>query len=397
MIVFLASCDKEAFEENSSVPAAGAPTLTVTILSNTDSTLTVSYNMSVAGRVTLAVIPTAVDTPAIADLEARAFEGATYIEYFIHDTGNAHDTITYSGLLPNTSYRLFGIGHNTDGVVSTLVITDAVVTQDFANPVISSFSPAKGDEDISITEDIVLTFHEPVTYVSTKSIRLFSDYAAYDELIPAENISVVGNVVTISHSDWPYDDYINLEMEEGTFVDENGNPSAAYLYYPASPNYWFSTAPEIYFDKITGHYYVTSENEIGFGYGESGGYWVDIEQTDYYEISIYNLSFNGATLVLTLDPSDHSIVVAEQSTGVVHPSSGEDIMASDTDPFGVGESTGIVPGSYDEETGKLIFYTYYYISLGQFGFFTYELDMAIPPKGVVTGPKDSNFTFKQYN
>mgnify|MGYP001317559231 CR=1 FL=1 len=396
MVAFIASCEKEAFEDYSSTPAAAAPTLTVTIDSNTDSAMTVSYNMNVAGRVTLAVVPTSVDTPSIGDLESRVVAGASYIDYFKHDAGDAQGTKTYTGLMPYTQYRVFAIGQNRDGVPSEMVITGSIRTQDFAIPVISSFSPAKGAEDIAIDADLTLTFSEPVTYVSGKNIRLSSDGGTYDETILAASLVISGNVVTIEHGDWPYGDYINLEIEEGAFIDASGNACAAINLYPTTPNYWFETMPEIYFENITGHYYVASENEIGFGNGERGGYWVDIEQVGDYEIAIYDLRFSGATLVLTLDPSTKSIVVADQWTGIVHGGTGQDIMASDTDAFGVGASTGIVPGSYDDATGELIFFTHYYIAAGYFGFYTYELQKAIPPKGMANGPKDNDFSIYQY-
>jgi hypothetical protein len=390
LVAFLASCDKEAFEEYSSVPADAAPALTVTIDSFTDSTITVSYSMTGAGRVTLAVMPTSIGAPTVSSLEKRSIkeDDYNYLEYFKHEEGSASGTMTYDGLKPNTSYTVYGIGHNLDGVASEMITSNTIKTLDFANPIIAGLSPGKGSSDVAIDKDIVITFSENVTYVAGKVITVFSDFGPLNEVITADNILVEGNKVTINCPDFPFEDYINLTMEAGTFIDEQGNECGAINAYPTAPNYWFETRPEIYFDNITGHYYVISENEIGFGDGESGGYWLDIERTGEYELTIYNLTFTGAELVLTLNPDDKSIVVANQSIGIT--AYGEDVMARDTDPYGVGEGSGIVPGSYDEETGELIFFANYYISLGNFGFYTYQLKPAIPStKTMILGPQDN--------
>ena len=238
-IAFIASCEKEAFEEYSSVPVADAPGLTLTIDSNTDSAITVSYNMNMAGRVTLAVLPASVDTPAIADMQGRPT--ADYY-YYKHDEGDAQATITYEGLEPYTEYRVYGVGQNLDGVFSEIIMTEAVRTEDFANPVITAFSPAKGELVFADSLDVVLTFSEPVTYVSGKEIRLFADYGTFDEVIIEDNIIVDGKTVTLKHGKYTYEDYINLTMEEGAFVDASGNQSSAVLDYPATPNYYFETS-----------------------------------------------------------------------------------------------------------------------------------------------------------
>ncbi|HAN19308.1 MAG: hypothetical protein A2X13_01405 [Bacteroidetes bacterium GWC2_33_15] len=301
-------------------------------------------------------------------------------------------SVTISNLAQYTQYEVFALQTNAQGVPSAINTTTATTIDNWA-PTITSFSPAKGSENVSITADFVITFSEPVTYVSGKTIRLFSDFASYDETIAEENIIVEGNVVTIIHSEWPYEDYINLEMDEGAFVDGTDHPSAAIVYYPATPNYWIYTQSHVDFTNLVGHFYVASENEIGFGNGERGGYWVDIERTGEYEITIYNLRFSGAELILTLNPDGNTIVVADQWTGLVHTSTGQNIMASDTDPYDIG--VDYVPGSFDPATGELIFYTHYYIAAGFFGFYTYDLKLAEIPAGIETGPTNIDFTYNQ--
>ena len=105
---------------------------------------------------------------------------------------------------------------------------------------------------IPVDVDVVLTFNEPVTYNATKVINLFSDGGTYDEIISEENVVVDGNVVTISHTeDFAYNDYINLIMDEGAFVDAAGNLSAEYVVWSGVPNYYFHTATQIDFTNLT--------------------------------------------------------------------------------------------------------------------------------------------------
>lgn len=283
-----------------------------------------------------------------------------------------------------TSYDVFAVMTNDNGLSAQVSARITITTTDNQDPSIESFVPAVGGL-AEIDEDIVITFNENVTYVSGKTLTLTSDFGGFNEVVASADILVVGNVVTISHSDWPYSDYINLEMEAGAFIDASGNESEEIFLWPTTPNYWFETKAEIDFTNLVGGFYVSSENEIGFGSGERGGYFVNIEQEDATTLVVYSLRFNGAELYLTLNPVDNSITVADQPV-VYHEGYGEDIYGYDTDPFGIGAGSGYVPGSYDEVTGNLSFYVYYYISLGQFGFYTCDLVKAEIPDKQAFGP-----------
>lgn len=263
-VVFMASCNQEAFDEYTSVPAAGAPTLTVTIDSNTDSALVISYNMSVAGRVTLAVLTASADTPTLNDMQLRSVAGAKYIHYFNHDDGNAQGTITVEGLMPYTSYIIYGLGQNTDGVMSEVISTEVVRTSDFANPEIEDFSPAKATTGVSAEILPGITFNEPVSFVAGKSILLTGLFSGYSYTVLAEDIVTSGNKVSFEHTIFPFNDYIFINIEEGAFVDASGNISPeVYTVNGVKLDWYFKTGPnpatvlENIFENFLGTYTCT--------------------------------------------------------------------------------------------------------------------------------------------
>ncbi|MFP4023163.1 MAG: Ig-like domain-containing protein [Thiohalospira sp.] len=220
-LAFLASCENEAFEEYSSVPVADAPGLTLTIDSNTDSAITVSYNMDMAGRVTLAVLPASVDTPSLVDMKARDTDD---YYYYKHDEGEALGTITYEGLEPYTEYIVYGVGQNLDGVFSEIINTEAVRTEDFVNPELVSYTPVGQDPPVASDQPIVLTFSENVEYDNTKEVVFSAYFSGIDEVIPEDSISISGNEVTINWGILPYNDYCFISYEEGAFTDYSDNP-----------------------------------------------------------------------------------------------------------------------------------------------------------------------------
>jgi len=229
-VAFIASCDKEAFEEYSSVSVADAPGLTLTIDSNTDSAITVSYNMNMAGRVTLAVLPASVDTPAIADMQGRPT--ADYY-YYKHDEGDAQGTITYEGLEPYTQYRVYGVGQNLDGVFSAIVSTEASRTDDFDAPTLdieAGVSPAVSASPATSNDfEIMLSFNEPVVLASSVDMELgyYDPIADAIDWMPVvkDSISVSGNTVTIPQMKAELIDgeKVYLSIAEGSILDRNGN------------------------------------------------------------------------------------------------------------------------------------------------------------------------------
>ena len=385
MAIGFSSCEDEdnyATDYNTGTP----PTATVTLLAGsiTDNGGTIVVSSNQDGKVWYAAVPSAIDT--------ITFEGYQFVldEIDYYDAGNidvesgVNDTVNLS-LFEGNGYSVYVVATNEAGQSGTVSSALSITVTDESVPYISSFTPAKGVL-VPIDKEIVLTFNEPVTYDPTKTIELFSDGGTYNEVINEANITVNGNVVTITHEDWPREDYINLVMGKGAFTDASGNLSDEIVAYPGTPNYWIETESLIDWANLEGTFRVTSENEIGFEDGESGGYLVTAEHTGDTEFTIYDLWGAGSTIVLEFDPSDNSITIPLQEIGLTHTSSGQAIRAYDTDPFGVAGDSGYVPGTYDPKTGTLKFFAWIHVDLGSFGFYTYDLQLIpIPAKGEVNG------------
>lgn len=331
MVAFLASCDKEAFEEYSSVPADAAPALTVTIDSFTDSTITVSYSMTGAGRVTLAVMPASVDAPDIASLEKRSIDDALYLEYFKHDDGSASGTVTYDGLDPFVSYIVYGIGHNLDGVASDLIASNTIKTLDFANPVLEGYKPAGSTTTRALSnQPIVLTFSEPVLYDETKPLHFFGYFYGLDVEIPADSISISGNVVTIKYGILPFNDYCFLEYAEGAFTDLSYNPCeevvsgviGGYL-----EGIWFRvetnpvTQIGVIFENFLGEYTCTdylNDDSTTVDWGPYGVTVTENTVTDEpYDVLISGYwGYSKGTFVVTFN-ANFTITATYQNTGLI--------------------------------------------------------------------------------
>ncbi|MDY6801758.1 MAG: Ig-like domain-containing protein [Bacteroidota bacterium] len=316
-IAFIASCEQEAFEEYSSVPVADAPGLTLTIDSNTDSAITVSYNMNMAGRVTLAILPASVDTPTVADMQGRPT--ADYY-YYKHDDGDAQATITYEGLEPYTEYRVYGVGQNLDGVFSDIIMTESVRTQDFVNPVIVAYSPEKAATGVSNTVLPTIEFSEPVTYVDGKLIELTGLFSGYIETIVADSIVYDGNKVSFKHSEFPFNDFIFINIDEGAFEDASGNISPeVYTVNGVQLDWYFRTEPDpdtqlsVIFENFLGDYECTDYSNADSTTVDWGPYSVTVsEDTDVeYGVIIDNFWAWGITAKFQFH-EDGTITCSEQ-------------------------------------------------------------------------------------
>ena len=93
---------------------------------------------------------------------------------------------------------------------------------------------------------------------------------------------------------------------------------------------------------------------------------------------------DGDVFLATLDPATKGITILNQVIGQ-HADYG-DVFAQSEDPYDVWAASGYKPGSYNEETGALSFFTQVYVGVGSFGFFTYDLAKATPPSGQAYGP-----------
>ena len=257
-----------------------------------------------------------------------------------------NDTFTINELEMETTFNIYTFAVSEAGVASAYSAAVSIKTFDETIPYVSGFNPAKG-AIVSIDQNIVLTFNESVTYDTTKAIVLFSDYASYNEVVSKANILIEDNVVTILHTDWPYEDYINLTMEEGAFVDDYDNVSAAIVGYPGSPNYWFETGlPPA--SEFVGNW-TCSETSL---YGGTASYAVTItageEANQLVITSLWGVFGAVIPTVIVLDQETGNVTCPVQYTGYTY--GGDLIFASYSNAWSLED--GVYGGYY---TGYIYF------------------------------------------
>jgi len=266
--LLVTSCEQEAMEDFNSVPAADVSDPSVSVDDYTDSTLTAAYDLGMPGRVTLALFETPVDTPSVAAMESRTVE-ALAVHYLKHGNENASGTATFEGLIPGREYVVYGIGHNTDGVVSNLVSTDPVSLEDTLAPVIEAYNPAHAtggsgalySDGVPADRNIVLEFNEPIVYNDDASnITLGYYFAGGSYNVPTDSVSVEGNKLIIKHEEFPYYDFIDVLIDAGAIEDQYGNAFEGLV----MDDYWFGVGPN-------------PEHVLGNIFGEFSGEYEVIE------------------------------------------------------------------------------------------------------------------------
>ncbi|MDX9695022.1 MAG: Ig-like domain-containing protein [Bacteroidales bacterium] len=235
LVAFLASCDKEAFEEYSSVPADAANTATVSVNSIEDSTATVEYSLSTVGRIFIAVVPGTDETatPDAQDILKLSVADAVFAEQIImNDAAVLTGSVNVPDLVQNTSYKVFALPVNADGVLGTIVTTDAFSTSDTYIPTLdldAGISPAISSSAAqAIDFAITLTFDEPVVLATGFDIQLGYRNAVTQVIswvaVHADSIEVSGNEVTIKQmQELINGQYVFLTIAQGAITDRSGN------------------------------------------------------------------------------------------------------------------------------------------------------------------------------
>ncbi|MFB6318549.1 hypothetical protein ACE1EF_08190 [Saccharicrinis sp. FJH54] len=210
----------ENWEQYDSISVTPAPSLSLNLVSVMDSSVSVTMQSSAAGYLTfLITADTAMTTPDGTDLLVGNSSGLEEINVKVA----ASQTVEYtfmSGLEQNTPYLVYAVSSNADGVVSDVKRLE-VLTDDNYKPVLVSVSPSRSStasQENSFSVD--LTFSEPVQLVDASK---FSFTYYYDDTVVTvmpEDISVDGDVVTVSQSRTPYDgEYVFLSWEAGAVSD----------------------------------------------------------------------------------------------------------------------------------------------------------------------------------
>ncbi|MCY1722196.1 hypothetical protein OU798_17715 [Prolixibacteraceae bacterium Z1-6] len=223
--LLIASC--EDWDKYESADLASAPEITLDLLSVKDSSVTVSAKTNVAGYVSMLITDDTTLTVEDIDAEQLLTGNESGLEKLLFNVGGAAN-VEYefsSGLSQNKWYQVFVVASNEDGVFSA-VEGKRVRTDDSHPPVLLSTSPSKSSEAAQENMFAVeLTFSEPVQL--TDAAKFSFSYYYDDEAIPAENVTVNDNVVTVSQVKEPYNgEWVFLSWEEGAVTDfQAGTPN----------------------------------------------------------------------------------------------------------------------------------------------------------------------------
>lgn len=186
-------CEQEWQKQHDPAVLKAPATVELAVSSIEDSTAVVTYTQSVVGQLYVVVVPgddeaVAPDANSVLRLTAS---GAVFTkQIFINEDAEKSGSISVSGLVQNTSYKVFALPVNTDGVLGEVTTTAAFATSDDYDPVLVSTSPAKsGTADKAADFDVTVTFDEPVVINNEAGI-----YFRYLNIVTMEFTDVAAEV-----------------------------------------------------------------------------------------------------------------------------------------------------------------------------------------------------------
>lgn len=374
MAVIQMGCEQDWQKDLEPSVLAGANTATVSVSAVKDSTATVGYTLSTVGRIYIAVVPGTNETvaPDAQDLLKLGVGSAVYAKQIIMDKADAlTGSVSVSGLTQNTSYKVFVLPVNNDGVLGAIATTDAFTTSDMYEPVLdldAGISPAisssaKQADDFSIK----LTFDEPVMLAADFDIQIgyLDAVASTDPLkwiaVAKDSISISSNVVTIKHMQTLLNgQYVFLTIAEGAITDRSANEYAGVtsgiIGGKLAGIYWrVATEAKTETDILpTDEEYITDAAafdviKLVYPYeldGLNGDYessmikvrYYTSELTEDYNISASDLDMDGDTLFIYLPKtadygSNVSISIAEDAVFDVYGNGNAEIEMGDYDWF----------------------------------------------------------------
>lgn len=229
-------CEQDWQKDFESSVLASANTVTVSVNAVEDSTAIVNYTLSTIGRVFIAVVPGTdeTETPDPQNLLKLTVADAVFAIQIIKDNASElTGSVNVPGLIQNTSYKVYALPVNIDGVLGTVATTDAFETSDSFNPTLdldAGISPAISSSAAQSTDfDITLTFSEPVVLAPDFDIQIgYRD--AETKLInwvvvDNDNISISSNKVIINQMQSMINgQYVFLTIAQGAITDRTGNP-----------------------------------------------------------------------------------------------------------------------------------------------------------------------------
>ncbi len=228
--LFLTSCN--SFEEYASANYGEGPTIAITVnpaITDSAFTLTLTPGTGAAWYsyvVQVGDVPVDIDAASL--LKGKTYTGISSKVTNVTDNPTFTTDMRSKGIplcLPNTTYQIYAVAANAEGVVGS-VVNFSVTTTDALTPGPKTFS---GDGS---TNTASITFSENLLRSTGKVTATF--YKEYDVANPVEvvlpeaNISINANKVTIMVPDVPAGAFVNINWEAGAFTDMKGNPCAAY-------------------------------------------------------------------------------------------------------------------------------------------------------------------------
>jgi hypothetical protein len=224
-------CEQEWQKQHDPAVLKAPATVELAVTSIEDSTAVVTYTQSVVGQLYVVVVPGDDETAApeansVLRLNAA---GAVFAkQIFINEDAEKSGSISVTGLVQNTSYKVFALPVNTDGVLGEVTTTDAFATSDDYNPVLVSTSPAKSaTADKAADFDVTVTFDEPVVINNEAGI-----YFRYLNIVTMEYTDVAAEVevdgkklMVVQPEDVEpiFGQYVFLTIEDDAIKDRAGN------------------------------------------------------------------------------------------------------------------------------------------------------------------------------
>ena len=220
-------------EYKSDETLASAPSATITVDAIQQDVVDFTVTSSAAGAVSFILVEgagaTAPDGEDLLTLNVADVleDGSAMLE---GDTRSQSFTIGGAGkeLDHNTTYTLFAVSANTEGIWST-VVAQEILTGDETNPELESVSPdVTNDPEVAVDAEFVLTFSESVKLDPTKKFTIGYYEEGVEVELTEDLIEVSGNTVTLAQPRTAeYNVLVYISYEAGAVTDLVGNPVAA--------------------------------------------------------------------------------------------------------------------------------------------------------------------------
>ncbi|MDY0198022.1 MAG: hypothetical protein RBR68_09430 [Tenuifilaceae bacterium] len=211
-----------------------------------DYTAILTYTQSAVGQFYIAIVPGDDETPAPAEnsllkltVPNAVFTRQIFISTEVSTEGVTpenltnylmthkvlSDTLNIIKLVQNTSYKVFVLPVNADGVFGEVTSTPAFTTSDNFNPVLEKTTPAaSGTADKPADFEVVVSFDEPI--VINDADQIFFTYrnaAGVEEPHPAE-LTVEGKNLTAKQTIVPIaGQYVFLSIGANAIKDRSDN------------------------------------------------------------------------------------------------------------------------------------------------------------------------------